>query len=105
MFAIPPLATILGGAAILGPLLTYGWLKAEHYFDKRAAVASASLSANLVCAQRIDGITKDLTDAAAKNARDAAEAALAVPAVPADDAGLRRLCDTSASCRTRSTAR
>jgi hypothetical protein len=105
MIGVPSLSTILLVWGILAPLGTFGWVKAEAFFKQRAAVASAVRTAKAderqACNVKIGSIKEEIERDAAKQIKDAKDAVAALSPTPPDDAGLRALCDRSASCRDR----
>lgn len=98
---------ILGllGWGIVGPLGVYGWQKVEGIIQRRAAVSAAVIKTKheeeAQCAVRITRITKDIEDDTERRIQQAKDAVAALAPTPADDAGVRSLCERSASCRDR----
>lgn len=103
---MPSIAMMLIAWGLIAPLGVYGWQKVSAALDKRQAVSAAvkltKAAEQQQCAVRIDSIAKELNDDAAKRVAEARSAVAALPPTPDDDAGLRRLCQQSASCRDRS---
>lgn len=102
----PSLTTVLLAWGILAPLASYGWTKADAYFDKRRAIHAARQVEFKRCQQDIEDIRRDINDAADKRVSDAMDAAGTVAAAPADTLALQRLCKSDgAACRSNQGAR
>lgn len=109
---MPSLATILLLWGLAAPLGTFVWVKGDAFFKQRAAVSVAVREGRAAvaatetrerqqCNVRVDSIAKEINDDAKKQIELARQASAAVVLAPADDAGLRILCNRSASCRER----